>query len=237
MARIASSCRRYRGRASSPWGGSTVEAGARSETSSPSRLKIGLERTAVLDVDRGCGRFDPRAAPGLASGRVCARNRGGQPRQRRYGNEPGVMFDTHLSDQLGRPHQGHRRDGERGAARPRRTALSRQRAQHRRARDRHGAGRLAHLIHELADTYPLLLVDTAGFGNQAAVAAMASADAILIPTMTGRRLLSPSGLASRHAFRLTRDRRRSMVPGSSQFHLGHGGLPAAPTAPARRHHV
>jgi chromosome partitioning protein len=48
------------------------------------------------------------------------------------------------------------------------------------------AGRLAHLIHELAGTYPLLLVDTAGFGNQAAAAAMASADAILVPTMTGR---------------------------------------------------
>src|SRR3712207_3677169 len=41
------------------------------------------------------------------------------------------------------------------------------------------AGRLAHLIHELVDISPLLIVDTAGFGNQAGTAAMAAADAIL----------------------------------------------------------
>ena len=48
------------------------------------------------------------------------------------------------------------------------------------------AGRLAHMIHELADASPLLLIDTAGFGNQAATAAMAAADAILVPTTISR---------------------------------------------------
>ena len=35
------------------------------------------------------------------------------------------------------------------------------------------AGRLVNLLHELAEAVPLLIVDTAGFGNQAATAAMA----------------------------------------------------------------
>ena len=48
------------------------------------------------------------------------------------------------------------------------------------------AGRLVHLLHELAEAVPLLIVDTAGFGNQAATAAMAAADAILVPTTTSR---------------------------------------------------
>lgn len=48
------------------------------------------------------------------------------------------------------------------------------------------AARLAHLIPELADANALVIVDTAGFGNQAAAAAMASADAVLVPTATSR---------------------------------------------------
>ena len=72
------------------------------------------------------------------------------------------------------------------------------------------AGRLAHLIHELADTYPLLLVDTAGFGNQAAAAAMASADAILIPTMTGRADVVETGKTVQLAEGLAKAARRSV---------------------------
>ena len=45
--------------------------------------------------------------------------------------------------------------------------------------------RLAHLIGSKADTMDLVLVDTAGFGNRAATVAMTSADAILIPTLSG----------------------------------------------------
>jgi chromosome partitioning protein len=72
------------------------------------------------------------------------------------------------------------------------------------------AGRLAHLIHELADTHPLLLVDTAGFGNQAAAAAMASADAILIPTMTGRADVVETGKTVQLAEGLAKAARRSV---------------------------
>jgi len=48
------------------------------------------------------------------------------------------------------------------------------------------AARLAHVIHELAHASPLLLIDTAGFGNQAAAVAIASADAILVPMTISR---------------------------------------------------
>jgi chromosome partitioning protein len=43
----------------------------------------------------------------------------------------------------------------------------------------------AHLIDAENQTADLVLIDTAGFGNQAATVAMTSADAVLIPTLSG----------------------------------------------------
>jgi len=45
--------------------------------------------------------------------------------------------------------------------------------------------RLAHLIASKADAVDLVLVDTAGFGNRAATVAMTSADAVLVPSLSG----------------------------------------------------
>ena len=45
--------------------------------------------------------------------------------------------------------------------------------------------RLAHLIAARAETADLVIVDTAGFGNRAASVAMTSADAVLVPTLSG----------------------------------------------------
>ncbi len=45
--------------------------------------------------------------------------------------------------------------------------------------------RLAHLIAAKADVVDLLSVDTAGFGNRAASVAMTSADAVLVPCLSG----------------------------------------------------
>jgi chromosome partitioning protein len=45
--------------------------------------------------------------------------------------------------------------------------------------------RLAHLIDTENQSADLVLVDTAGFGNRAAAVAMTSADAVLIPTLSG----------------------------------------------------
>ena len=44
---------------------------------------------------------------------------------------------------------------------------------------------VAHLIDTENQTADLVLVDTAGFGNRAAAVAMTSADAVLIPTLSG----------------------------------------------------
>ena len=44
---------------------------------------------------------------------------------------------------------------------------------------------LAHLIDDESRIADLVLVDTAGFGNRAATVAMTSADAVLIPTLSG----------------------------------------------------
>jgi chromosome partitioning protein len=105
------------------------------------------------------------------------------------------------------------------------------------------AGRLAHLIHELADAYPLLLIDTAGFGNQAAAAAMASADAILIPTMTGRADVVETGrtvqlaeglakAARRHVpVRVLANRiKRTLVARHALAEIDNAGLPRLATA-------
>ena len=45
--------------------------------------------------------------------------------------------------------------------------------------------RLAHLIAAKPDAADLVLVDTAGFGNRAATVAMTSADAVLVPSLSG----------------------------------------------------
>ena len=45
--------------------------------------------------------------------------------------------------------------------------------------------RLAHLIATKADAADLVIVDTAGFGNRAASVAMTSADAVIVPTLSG----------------------------------------------------
>ena len=45
--------------------------------------------------------------------------------------------------------------------------------------------RLAHLIAEKAEAADLVIVDTAGFGNRAASVAMTSADAVIVPTLSG----------------------------------------------------
>jgi len=72
------------------------------------------------------------------------------------------------------------------------------------------AARLAHMIPELADTYPLLLIDTAGFGNQSATAAMASADAVLVPTTTSRADVVETGKTVRLAEGLAKAARRQV---------------------------
>lgn len=48
------------------------------------------------------------------------------------------------------------------------------------------AARLAHRITDLATECDVLVVDTAGFGNQAAAAAIASADGVIVPMLSSR---------------------------------------------------
>jgi chromosome partitioning protein len=72
------------------------------------------------------------------------------------------------------------------------------------------AARLVHMIPEFADTYPLLLIDTAGFGNQSAAAAMASADAILVPTTTSRADVVETGKTVQLAEGLAKAARRQV---------------------------
>jgi chromosome partitioning protein len=48
------------------------------------------------------------------------------------------------------------------------------------------AARLAHQIPDLAAANDVLVVDTAGFGNQASAAAIASADAVVVPMLASR---------------------------------------------------
>lgn len=48
------------------------------------------------------------------------------------------------------------------------------------------AARLAHLIPDLGARVDVLIVDTAGFGNQAAATAIASADAVIVPMLASR---------------------------------------------------
>jgi chromosome partitioning protein len=53
------------------------------------------------------------------------------------------------------------------------------------ARAEADAERLAELLPALADQYATLIVDTAGFGNQAAAVAIAAADLVLVPVTPG----------------------------------------------------
>jgi chromosome partitioning protein len=48
------------------------------------------------------------------------------------------------------------------------------------------AARLAHRIPDVAAVADVLIVDTAGFGNQAAAAAVASADVVIVPMLASR---------------------------------------------------
>jgi chromosome partitioning protein len=70
--------------------------------------------------------------------------------------------------------------------------------------------RLAHLIDTEAKTAGLVLVDTAGFGNRAAAVAMTSADAVLIPTLSGEADITEAEKTVRLAEGLARAARRDI---------------------------
>jgi chromosome partitioning protein len=72
------------------------------------------------------------------------------------------------------------------------------------------AAHLAHLIPEAAERADVLLIDTAGFGNQASAAAMASADGVLVPTMTGRADVAEATKTVKLAEGLARGARREI---------------------------
>jgi len=70
--------------------------------------------------------------------------------------------------------------------------------------------RLAHLIDRAAGTADVVIVDTAGFGNRAAAVAMTSADAILIPTLSGEADVTEAEKTVRLAEGLARAARREI---------------------------
>lgn len=70
--------------------------------------------------------------------------------------------------------------------------------------------RLAHLIDRAAGTADIVIVDTAGFGNRAAAVAMTSADAILIPTLSGEADVTEAEKTVRLAEGLARAARREI---------------------------
>lgn len=72
------------------------------------------------------------------------------------------------------------------------------------------AARLAHRIPDLSDVCDVLIVDTAGFGNQAAAAAMASADAVVIPMLSSRADVAEATRTVRLAQGLSRSARRDI---------------------------
>jgi len=71
--------------------------------------------------------------------------------------------------------------------------------------------RLAHLISAKADEADLVLVDTAGFGNRAATAAMTSADGVLIPTLAGEADITEAEKTMRLVEGLARAARREIA--------------------------
>jgi chromosome partitioning protein len=70
--------------------------------------------------------------------------------------------------------------------------------------------RLAHLISQKADDADLVIVDTAGFGNRAAAVAMTSADAILVPALSGEADITEAEKTIRLAEGLARAARREI---------------------------
>jgi chromosome partitioning protein len=70
--------------------------------------------------------------------------------------------------------------------------------------------RLAHLIDRAAGAADVVIVDTAGFGNRAAAVAMTSADAILIPTLSGEADVTEAEKTVRLAEGLARAARREI---------------------------
>jgi chromosome partitioning protein len=70
--------------------------------------------------------------------------------------------------------------------------------------------RLAHLINDKAGTADVVIVDTAGFGNRAAAVAMTSADAVLVPTLSGEADVTEAEKTVRLAEGLARAARRDI---------------------------
>ena len=70
--------------------------------------------------------------------------------------------------------------------------------------------RLAHLIAAKADIADLVIVDTAGFGNRAASVAMTSADAVLVPTLSGEADITEAEKTVRLVEGLSRAARRDI---------------------------
>lgn len=70
--------------------------------------------------------------------------------------------------------------------------------------------RLAHLIDDKAGLGGVVLVDTAGFGNRAAAVAMTSADAVLVPTLSGEADITEAEKTIRLAEGLARAARRDI---------------------------
>ncbi len=70
--------------------------------------------------------------------------------------------------------------------------------------------RLAHLIDRVAGEADVVIVDTAGFGNRAAAVAMTSADAIIVPTLSGEADVTEAEKTVRLAEGLARAARREI---------------------------
>jgi chromosome partitioning protein len=70
--------------------------------------------------------------------------------------------------------------------------------------------RLAHLIAAKADQADLVIVDTAGFGNRAASVAMTSADAVIVPTLSGEADVTEAEKTMRLVSGLARAARREI---------------------------
>ena len=70
--------------------------------------------------------------------------------------------------------------------------------------------RLAHLIDTKAEEAGLVIIDTAGFGNRAAAVAMTSADAVLVPTLSGEADVTEAEKTIRLAEGLARAARREI---------------------------
>jgi chromosome partitioning protein len=69
---------------------------------------------------------------------------------------------------------------------------------------------LAHIINKRAETAPVVIVDTAGFGNRAATVAMTSADAIIVPSLAGEADVTEAEKTIRLAGGLARAARRDI---------------------------